>query len=256
MENPFAPEILVEAHGPVRVVKMNRPEQLNAVNARLHHGLARVWRFVAEDPEARAVVFTGEGRGFSAGGDMAFLQELRGNPARRRASLEEAAMIVTEMIDCPLPIVGAVNGPAVGLGCSVAVLCDIVYIAESAYIADPHVGVGLTAGDGGAPAWPLLAMLLKAKEYLLTGERISPQEAVAMGLANRVVPDAELMERAMALAEKLAKQPQQAIRTTKKAINMHLARGVRGPLEYALAAEYHSFDTPEHGDFVDKFLNR
>jgi enoyl-CoA hydratase len=152
--------------------------------------------------------------------------------------------------------VAAVNGPAVGLGCNLAVCSDIVLMAESAFIADPHVGVGLTAADGGAPTWPLLIGMLRAKEYLLTSQRIPAAQAVEIGLANRMVPDGELMDQALALAEKLAAQPPQAVQSTKRALNMHIKRAVAGVLEYALAEEYSSFDTPEHQALVTRFRER
>src|SRR5271165_5888302 len=128
MENPFHPDLLVERRGAVRLVTFNRPEALNAVNAPVHAALAQVWRVLADDPGARAVVVTGRGRAFSAGGDLGHIVELQQDPDMRRRELAEARLIVTEMIGCPLPIIAAVNGPAVGLGCSVALLCDLVYI--------------------------------------------------------------------------------------------------------------------------------
>jgi enoyl-CoA hydratase len=131
-----------------------------------------------------------------------------------------------------------------------------VLLAESAYISDPHVGVGLTAADGGAPTWPLLIGMLRAKEYLLTRARIPADQAVAIGLANRVVADDELLDEALALADKLAAQPPQAIQSTKRALNMHMKRAVAGVLEYALSEEYASFDTPEHQALIKTFLER
>ncbi len=101
-------------------------------------------------------------------------------------------------------MVAAVNGPAVGLGCTVAILCDLVYMAESAYLADPHVAVGLTAGDGGAPFWPLTMSIVKAKELLFFGTRIGAAEAVQIGLANAAIADSDLLEHAVAIAAKLA----------------------------------------------------
>ncbi|HVW40784.1 MAG TPA: enoyl-CoA hydratase/isomerase family protein [Amycolatopsis sp.] len=256
MSNPFAPELLIEEKGPVRIVTLNRPEALNATNEALHKALIAVWRHLAADPQARAVVLTGAGRAFSAGGDFEHFVELWGDPEQRREEMDGARRLVNEILDFPLPVVAAVNGAAVGLGCNLAVCSDIVLMAESAFIADPHVSVGLTAADGGAPTWPLLMGMLKAKEYLLTSERIPAARAVEAGLANRVVPDAELMTEALALAEKLAKQPPQAVQSTKRALNMHVKRAVAGVLEYALGEEYVSFDTAEHQELVKKFLAR
>ena len=256
MDDAFAPELLIEARGAVRVVTLNRPDALNATNEALHSALIQVWRHLAQDEGARAVVLTGAGRAFSAGGDFEHFVELWDDRDRRRKEIDGARRLLTEMIDFPLPVVAAVNGAAVGLGCNLAVCSDIVLIAESAFISDPHVGVGLTAADGGAPTWPLLMGMLRAKEYLLTSARIPAHEAVAIGLANRVVPDADLLDEALAVAERLAAQPPQAVQSTKRALNMHVKRAVAGVLEYALGEEFASFDTPEHQQIVQSFLDR
>jgi enoyl-CoA hydratase len=254
MSDKFAPELLIEERGPVRVVTLNRPEAYNATNAALHGALISVWRHLAEDDGARAVVITGAGKAFSAGGDLAHLESLWTDKAARRVEIDNAGRLLREMIEFPLPVVAAVNGPAVGLGCNIAICSDIVLIAESAHMADPHVGVGLTAADGGAPTWPLLMGMLKAKEYLLTSTPIPAPLAVELGLANHVVPDVDLMDRAMELANKLAAQPAHAVQTTKRALNLHSKRAIQGVLEYALEAEFASFDTAEHQAIVGGFL--
>jgi enoyl-CoA hydratase len=255
-ENPFVPDVLIEERGPVRLVTLNRPEAMNAANPALHHAVAGLWQHLAADPDARAVVVTGAGRAFCAGGDMELFKALQSDHTTRQALLDEAGRIIHEMARFPLPLVAAVNGPAVGLGANIALLADIVFMAESSYLCDPHVTVGLTAADGGAPLWPLFTGLLKAKEYLFTGDRIPPAVAVEMGLATRVVPDGELLDTALAFANRLAQQPPQALRTTKQAINMHLTRAVAGVLEYALSCEFQSFETPEHQAVVAKFLGK
>jgi enoyl-CoA hydratase len=256
MQNPFEPELLIESRGAVRVVTLNRPEALNAANEALHGALQSVWGHLAQDIEARAVVLTGAGRAFSAGGDFEHFVELWSDVPRRRREIDGARRLLTEMVDFPLPVIAAVNGPAVGLGCNLAVLSDIVLIAESAYISDPHVSVGLTAADGGAPTWPLLMSMLRAKEYLLTSERIPAEQAVALGLANRVVPDAMLLDQALEVAQRIAALPPQSVQSTKRALNMHIKRAVAGVLEYALSEEFDSFGTVEHQALVTSFLER
>src|SRR5512138_2480205 len=148
MSYDLPPEIEVTVDGPIRIVTLNRPEQLNATDRALHHGLGALFPQLDADDEARAVVLTGAGRAFSAGGDFAYLDELTSDVPLRQETMVDARRIVTGMVQCRLPIVAAVNGPAVGLGCSLAALSDIVFIAESAYLADPHVLVGLVAADG------------------------------------------------------------------------------------------------------------
>ena len=184
------PHIEVESDGAVRIVRLNRPEQLNATNHELHEGLAALFPQVDADDEARALVLTGNGRAFSAGGDFSYLDELARDPALRRESLTHGRQIVAGMVACRVPVVAAVNGPAVGLGCSLVALSDIVFMAESAHLADPHVLVGLVAADGGPVTWPLLVSLQLAKEYALTGDRIPAARAAEIGLANHVCPDA------------------------------------------------------------------
>ncbi len=194
------PEIDVQADGALRIITLNRPDSLNAVNDALHAGLAQLWTRLSEDREARAAVLTGAGRAFSAGGDFAYLEELRQDPDLRAKTIAHGREIVLGMARCRIPVVAAVNGPAVGLGCSLVALSDIVYITENAYLADPHVQVGLVAADGGPLTWPLQMSLLQAKEYALTGARISAQRAAEIGLANHVVEDP--MAEALACAKK------------------------------------------------------
>ena len=253
--SPTNGPILVEADGAVRIITLNRPEHANAVNNEMHRAFSRIWSALADDEDARAVVLTGAGSAFSAGGDLVeWNRNYVENPVTRRAGMRDARRIVREMIDFPLPVVAAVNGPAVGFGCSIAVLCDIVLMSDRAFFADTHVASGMVAGDGGSVAWPLLMSLLKAKEYLFLGERIPPQVAVEIGLANRVVPDAELREVAMDMAHRLAALPPRALQDTKRALNLHVERAITGILEFGVSAEEACFTTPEHKAAIERYL--
>ncbi|HVW81843.1 MAG TPA: enoyl-CoA hydratase/isomerase family protein [Mycobacteriales bacterium] len=237
--------IQVEDDGPIRVVRLNRPDQLNATNHVLHEGLAHLWPQIDADAEARAVVLTGNGRAFSAGGDFDYIDELVRDEELRKLSLTHGRMIVTGMAGCRVPIIAAVNGPAVGLGCSLVALSDVAYMAQSAHLADPHVLLGLVAADGGPITWPLMTSLMLAKEYALTGDRIPAERAAAIGLVNHVVADDQVMDEAMACARKIAKLPKQAVEDTRKVINLHLQRAVLATIDYALTAEHRSFDSAE-----------
>lgn len=251
------PDVLqVEADGPVRIVRLNRPEQLNATNHELHQGLAALFPQLDADTGAQAAVITGNGRAFSAGGDFTYLDELAGDAALRKETLVHGRQIVTGMVACRVPIVAAVNGPAVGLGCSIVALSDIVYMAESAHLADPHVMVGLVAADGGPVTWPLLTSLQLAKEYALTGERIPARRAAEIGLVNHVCPDGEELEQALACARRIAALPQRAAEDTKRILNLHLERAVLATLDFALAAEDRSFTSPELRANLDRLLAR
>jgi enoyl-CoA hydratase len=248
--------IRVDADGPVRIVRLTRPDQLNAVNDELHRGLTRVFPQLSADPDARVAVITGEGRAFSAGGDFDLLDRMANDRALRRDVIAEGRDLVLNMIRCRIPVVAAVNGPAVGLGCSVIALSDVVYMAESAYLSDPHVLVGLVAADGGPLTWPLHTSQLLAKEYAFTGDRISAARAAQIGLANHVCPDDEVLSAALAAAHKIAALPRQAVEATKRVLNLHVERAVLATLDFAMASEAESFDTPDLRANIDRFLGR
>lgn len=243
-------EIEVRADGPLRIITLNRPDALNAVNDALHTGLARLWPRLAEDRDARAAVITGRGKAFSAGGDFTYLDEIRRDADLRARTIAHGRDLVLGMVRCRVPVVAAVNGPAVGLGCSLVALSDIVYLAETAYLADPHVQVGLVAADGGPLTWPLHTSLLLAKEYAITGARIPAERAVEMGLANHVVADP--VAEALACAKRIAGLPQQAVESTKRLLNLHLERAVLASLDFATTAEEQSFQTEDFRATIER----
>lgn len=236
-------EIDVRVEGPVRIITLNRPDALNAVNDPLHAGLARLWPRLSADSGARVAVLTGAGRAFSAGGDFTYLEELSRDSDLRAKTIADGRDIVLGMARCRIPVIAAVNGPAVGLGCSLVALSDMVYIAETAYLADPHVQVGLVAADGGPLTWPLHTSLLLAKEYAITGARIPAARAREMGLANHVVEDP--VAEALACAQRMLELPQQAVESTKRVLNLQLEHAVLATLDYALAAEDLTFQSAD-----------
>ena len=243
-------EIDIQADGALRIVTLNRPDALNAVNDDLHVGLARVWDEISEDPGARAAVLTGAGRAFSAGGDFNYLDELRRDEALCKKTIKHGRDVVIGLVRCRVPVIAAVNGPAVG--CSVVALSDIVYMAEKAYFADPHVQIGLVAADGGPLVWPSQISLLHAKEFALTGQRISAQRALELGMANHVVEDP--LAEAIACAKKMLELPQQAVEATKRLLNIGLERSVLEALNYANLAEHQSFGTADFNRIVDGLI--
>lgn len=245
--------ITIESDGPIRILTINRPDHHNAVNAELHHRFGTIWADVASDSEARAAVLTGAGDAFSAGGDFDFMLDVR-EADRRWAAMEEARLIISEILRFPLPLVAAVNGPAVGLGASVALMSDLVVMADTAHLADPHVTVGLVAGDGGAATWPAHTSMLWAKEFLFLGDPVPAERALAMGLANRVVPAADLMSTARDLASRLASLPAHALRDTKRALNLGLEQYSAVTRDYALGAERYSMGDTDHQAFLDRLV--
>jgi enoyl-CoA hydratase len=255
---PYAPteHLLVEQDGAVVTITLNNPDMRNAFLDDMHEGMREIWWDLADNDSVRAVIVTGAGKAFSAGGDIPSFIKSYEDPDYRRKSLRGARRLMEAQAEFPKPVVAAINGAAVGLGCNVALMSDIVYMAESAFIADTHVSIGLVCGDGGAVFWPLLMGLLRCKEYLLTGDRIPAAKAVELGLANAAVPDAELMDKARAMAERLAAMPRQAIQETKRALNLHLQDYILRAAPFALSAESESFATDDIKTTIDNVTKK
>ena len=246
----------VSRQGRIAHVQLNRPEALNASNEALHNALAEVWPRLATDRAIHAVVLSGAGKAFCAGGDLGLLERMADDEEVRTSTLAEAGRIVREIVAFPVPIIAAVQGAAVGLGCSLVALADVVVMEESSYLADPHVSIGLVAGDGGAVVWPLLMSLQRAKYYLYSGAKIPASTAKELGLAIEVVADGSALNRARELAETFSAKPRQALVDTKRALNLHLERAIDGALDFALAAEAVSSASQEHREIVRRMRNR
>ncbi|MBI5257686.1 MAG: enoyl-CoA hydratase/isomerase family protein [Burkholderiales bacterium] len=221
----------------VLLITINRPEVMNATNGRLHWELTKVWGVVNDDPKTKVAVITGAGdRAFSAGGDLSWITNMVGNADTINMVMNEASDIVYNVMACDKPVISAINGVAVGAGLAVAMMADISIMAEEAKITDGHVKLGVAAGDHAAICWPLLCGMAKAKYYLMTAEFVSGKEAERIGLVSLCVPRAQLMDKAMEVADKLAAGSQQAIRFTKRSLNgwMNMARPI---FESSLAME-------------------
>jgi enoyl-CoA hydratase len=249
-------ELRLQCDGGVRLVTLNRPEQANAAGSAMLWALTELTRQLALDEEAGAVIITGAGRAFSAGGDFQHFVRTAREADYARAALDNSRRFVEGMLALPMPVIAAVNGAAVGFGATLLALSDLVLISDRAYISDPHVDVGLVVGDGIAATWPLYMSLLRAKEYIYTGERIAPEQAVALGLANRVVPHEQLPDEARALAEKLCRRPRQALRGTKQILNLHLQQSAERVLGTLLERQFAQTQGPEHGSIVEQLIER
>ena len=204
----------------VLLITINRPEVMNATNARLHWELTQIWGVINDDAKVRVAVVTGAGdRAFSAGGDLGWISEMTGNSEKVASTMKEAGDIVFNMLACDKPIISAINGVAVGAGLAVALMADISIMAEEAKITDGHVKLGVSAGDHSIINWPLLCGMAKAKYYLMTAEFVDGREAERIGLVSLCVPRAQLLDKALATADRLATGSQQAIRLTKRSLN-------------------------------------
>lgn len=215
----------------VAVVTLNRPDRLNAVNAQMHHELARFTRDAQADPDVKVVVLAGAGRAFCAGGDF-------GPDAEASTlSLEEGRQIIDHILELRKPIISAVQGYAMGLGANMSLMCDVVVAGHSSVFADTHVVMGIGAGDGGQVIWPLLMGVNRAKWFLMTGERVTGQVLLEMGLVNFLVDDKEILNKAMACADQLAAGPQLAIAASKVPINNYIRSISNHILPLSLAME-------------------
>jgi enoyl-CoA hydratase len=228
----------------VLLVTINRPEVLNATNARLHWELTQVWRTIDADAAVRVALVTGAGKAFSAGGDLDLVEEMAGNPDAVARTMREASDLVYNMIDLEKPVVSAINGVAVGAGLVVALLADVSVISETARLTDGHTRLGVAAGDHAAILWPLLCGMARAKYYLLTSEFIEGREAERIGLVSLCVPPDRLMATARDVATRLARGSQPALRWTKRALNNWLRQA--GPIfDQSLALEMLTFMGPD-----------
>lgn len=245
----------VEQRADVLRIAFDKPDQLNAIGDDVHEELAYVFKDAYES-DARVVVLTGNGSAFSAGGDIEGMKaRIDGEGVDFREMIRDAEEVIEDIVNLDKPLIARVNGHATGLGATLALFCDIVVAVEDAKFGDPHVKVGLAAGDGGAVIWPLLTNMHKAKELLMTGDLITMQEAEELGLVNYAVPEDELDETVDELVDKLASGPQYAIRYTKLALNKYLELGVDTILRESLALEYMSETHPDHRAAVEAYLD-
>ena len=245
------PAILVEHVDSISTITFNRPAQLNALDPDTVEEFQSVVRRVDLEPSTRAIVLTGAGRAFTAGGDVRSFGSKHDPRVNRRGW-----HLVHRMLEIEKPIVAMVNGPAIGLGLTIALLCDSVLMADDATIGDPHVNLGLVAGDGAAVVLPVLIGPHRAKELLLTGKLITGTEAAAMGMINRSVPAGELAAAAYGLAREFAAQPTYAARATKMAVNRYLRWMVEQTLDVSLAYEAISRELPEYPEAVEAWKQR
>jgi enoyl-CoA hydratase len=250
----------------IATITINRPDRLNAVHNALHHELEQIWIDVRADQDVNAIILTGAGRAFCAGGDVKGMAEgsLSGGAAPKKGkgrgrgpiAASNGRRVIENMLDVEQPIIGAINGDAIGLGATLALLCDITVASEKARFADTHVKVGIVAGDGGAVIWPLLIGPHRAKEFLMRGNFISGAEAGRIGMVNYAVGPDDVMTKARELAQELADGPTWAIRWSKLAVNKWLKQQANLILDASLAYEMMTFNTKDHQEAVKAFVEK
>jgi len=242
--------------GHVITVTIDHPRSpMNAVDETLHHEFAVLFQMLKREGDARVAVLTGSGRAFSAGGDMRWFPELR-DPARMHSLRREAKQIIWDELDVEIPIVCALNGPAVGLGASIALLCDVIVMADRAVIIDPHVQVGLVAGDGGAAIWPLLVGPLAAKRHLMLGEPLTAADALRLGVAAEVCAPGELEAVAQTWADRIAAQAPLAVQGTKMSVNQQIKQALLTSFDLSTSLEMPCFLSADHAEAVSAFVEK
>lgn len=237
----------------VAIVTLNRPDRLNAVNGAMHHELARFTRDAEADRDVRVVLLAAAGRAFCAGGDFGGDS---GDSGAGGLSLEEARQIVDHILELQKPIISAVQGYAMGLGATISLLCDVVVAGHSTVFADTHVKMGIGAGDGGQVIWPLLMGVNRAKWFLMTGERLTGEALMEMGLVNFLVEDDKIMEKALACADQLAAGPAAAISASKVPINNYIRAISSQILPLSLALEGQSMRSADAKEAQRAFVEK
>ena len=248
--------IAVERRGSILTIILDRPEAYNAVNAVLHEELSRIFVDVRRDVDAKVVVLTGRGKAFCGGGDIDWMQDAIDAPVSFEQTAREAKEIVFSQLDLDKPLICRLNGHAAGLGASLALLCDVIIAQENARIGDPHVSVGLVAGDGGALIWPQILGYAKAKKFLFTGDMINAVEAERIGLITDVVKPEELDAAVDALADRLASAPTKALNWTKVTANLPLKAIFHSHFDAGIAYEQMSNLSNDHQEAVNAFREK
>lgn len=251
--------LTVTIDGAVATVTMNRPEARNAMMPEMRAELDAFWRDIAQDHAVDAIVLTGAGESFSAGGDVKAMAARAGTEEGRRHAIEgfgRAKRLCQLVLDVPQPIVAAVNGDAMGLGATLALMADISVMAETARIGDSHVKVGLVAGDGGTVFWPLLIGPNRAKDFLMRSRIVNGTEAAALGLVNQCVPAGEALPVAQKIAQELARQPKWAVRWTKLSVNAWLKQQLNLIIDASHGLEMLSALTWDHGEAARAFAEK
>lgn len=246
---PSLSTIELEQVGPVLRAVIDRPDsEVNAVDGRLHDDLAALVGWLRDPPRTvRAVLLTGRGRAFSAGGDFTWFPDLS-DPIRRDHVRRAGKQLIWDLLDVEVPVVAAVNGPAMGLAATLVLLCDAVFMASTATLGDPHVKVGIVAGDGGTAIWPLAVGPALAKRYLLTGDPVSADEAMRLGLVTHVCEPESLDGEAMAFARRLADGAPLAVRYTKLAVNKWVKEALNAAFDVATAYEIVTMQSEDHAE--------
>lgn len=251
-----SPAVIIEGRGTrLWTLKMNRPHSRNAVDEEMQIALLEATEQLFGDEQVRAAVLTGVGPAFSAGGDVKLIRQMQADVEVRRSVLERSNALFRKLAFGDIPLVCAVNGPAVGAGCTLALCGDVIVMAEDAYLSEPRVALGLVPGDGGSLLWPLRAGMGPARAYVLTGERLPALDTRRIGIAHQVVAPSDLLPQAHKLAESLSNLPKESAWAMKRLMNRFMT-GAEDLLATAMETEASLMDSADHQNAIDRLFGR
>lgn len=248
--------LLVERRERTLWVRFNDPDRLNPLSFAAEQELLKLFGELRTEPEIRSVVITGAGKAFCAGGDLDYTLAISQDTEKLRAQFDLSRRLIFALLDVEQPIIARINGDAIGVGATLALFCDLVIAADTARLGDPHVRMGLVAGDGGAAVWPQLVGYTRAKQYLLSGDLLSATEAERIGLISIVMPFADLDKEVARWTTKFDQAAPNALRWTKATINIGLRNAVGQMLDAGLAYEMQSLRTDDVREAISAFKER
>jgi enoyl-CoA hydratase len=249
--------VTLERAGGVAELTLCRPEAKNAFDGDMHAAFVAALDELREDGDTRAVVLAAQGRYFSAGGDFELMRAMHDDAKERARVVDEARHLLRALLDLRPPVVAALQGPAIGLGATIVLACDAIVAARSAALTDPHVNIGLVAGDGGCVVWPAAAGMALAKRHLLTGDPLPAERAYQLGLVSDLVDEpADALPAARALAERMAALPPLAVQGTKASLNRMLSARADEVLDFSLDQEVVTMTSADLLEAIAAFTER
>ena len=253
----------VERKGPIAILRMNKPETMNAIGTHEDcEDIVSTLQALSDDRSVSCIILTGNGKAFSAGGNLKGMQQRTGigvldQPDSTRANYRRGVQRVSRaLLDIEIPAIAAINGYAIGLGCDLACLCDIRIAAKSALFACSFIKVGIVPGDGGAWALQQVLGYPKAAELFLTGDRFDAQTAKDIGLVGQVVEDDQLLEAALAMAERIVCNPPRALRLTKRLLREAQHSRMSDILELSAAYQAIVHETADNREAINAFVEK
>jgi len=247
--------ILYEKKEGIGIITLHRPDRMNALNSTMLRELDHILSEIEEDSDVKVVIITGSEKFFAAGADITELDKMS-TPVDVHGFIKEAQAVINKFEDLEKPVIAAVSGLALGGGCELAMACDLRIAAENAMFGQPEIKIGVIPGAGGTQRLPRLVGVTKAKELLYTGDSIDANEAYRIGLVNKVVPVASLMDEAMKMASKIARQPGVALRMTKFAVNSGMNMDIKSAMSYEARCFEILFSTEDQKEGMKAFIEK